>query len=153
MRKFELLIPPPIVMLGLGLMMWVLSRLFPALAFVWSAHIIAAVVMALLGFAVSLAGVVSFARASTTMDPKHPEAASMLVRSGIYRYSRNPMYLGVLLVLVGWGIYLGNLLSLLCTLLFIAYITRYQIMPEERLLHAKFGQAFTQYMGEVRRWL
>lgn len=63
------------------------------------------------------------------------------------------MYLGVLLVLVAWGVYLGNLLSLLCTLVFIAYITRFQIIPEERLLRAKFGQAFDEYTRQVRRWL
>lgn len=153
MKRLELLIPPPLVMLLVGLMMWGLSGMFPALAFTWAYHFIAAVAIAFLGLAASLAGVLTFARARTTMDPKHPEATAMLVRSGIYRYSRNPMYLGVLLVLLAWGVYLGNLLSLLCTLVFIAYITRFQIIPEERLLRAKFGQAFDEYTRQVRRWL
>lgn len=153
MKRLELLIPPPLVMLLIGLLMWVLSRLFPSLAFAWLHGDAAAIATALLGIAISLAGIVTFRRARTTIDPKRLEDVSTLICSGIYRYSRNPMYLGVLLVLVGWAIYLGNLFSILGLFVFIAYITRFQIIPEERLLSEKFGESFRSYQKEVRRWL
>lgn len=153
MKRLELLIPPPAVMLFVGLMMWLSSRAFPGLTSGWRYTTVAAIVTVLLGIAISLAGMVPFVRARTTMDPKHPGQASTLISSGIYQFSRNPMYLGVLLVLAGWAIYLGNLLSVFWILVFIIYITRFQIIPEERLLQEKFGAAFTQYKSKVRRWV
>lgn len=153
MKRFELLIPPPLVMLLVGLIMWVVSKIFPAFTFGSIQSIVVAVAVALLGLAVSLVGIVAFRRAHTTIDPKHLTETSTLISSGIYRYSRNPMYLGVLLMLVGWAFYLGNVLSLLCTLIFIAYITRFQIIPEERLLREKFEKEFLPYQRRVRRWL
>lgn len=153
MKRFELLIPPPAVMLLIGLMMWLSSVVLPGLTLAWRYSPVLAVVIALLGIVITLAGMVPFARARTTMDPKHPAQASTLISSGIFRISRNPMYLGVLLVLAGWAIYLGNLLSVLWLLVFIAYITRFQIIPEERLLQEKFGATFTQYKRNVRRWV
>lgn len=153
MKRFELLIPPPLVMLLVGVIMWVVSKIFPAFTFGSIQSIMVAVAVALLGLAVSLVGIVAFRRAHTTIDPKHLTETSTLISSGIYRYSRNPMYLGVLLMLVGWAFYLGNVLSLLCTLIFIAYITRFQIIPEERLLREKFEKEFLSYQRRVRRWL
>lgn len=153
MNRLELLIPPPLVTLLIGLMMWVLAKMFPALNLAWLHSSVVAFAVALLGFAISLVSMVAFRRAHTTMDPKRPASASSLISSGIYRYSRNPMYLGVLLVLAGWAIYLGNVLSMLGLFVFIAYITRFQITPEERLLNQKFGVVFESYKNKVRRWL
>jgi len=153
MKRLELLIPPPLIMLLIGLIMWLLSEMFPALTLVWLHSIVAATTIGLAGLVISLTAAVTFKRASTTLNPKHPAETSTLISSGAYRYSRNPMYLGVLLVLVGWAIYLGNLLSILCTLVFIAYITRFQIIPEELLLEEKFEVEFLSYKSRVRRWL
>jgi len=153
MKRLELLIPPPLVMLLVGLMMWVLPRVFPALTLDWLHSTVTASAVALLGVVISLVSMVAFTRARTTMDPKHPASASNLISTGIYRYSRNPMYLGVLLILAGWAIYLGNVLSIVSLFVFIAYITRFQIIPEERLLSQKFGVAFDNYKNKVRRWL
>lgn len=153
MKRLELLIPPPLVMLLIGVVMWVLSKVFPALTLAWLHSAMIAYVFALLGLVIGLLSMIAFTRARTTMDPKHPASASNLVSTGIYRYSRNPMYLGVLLVLAGWAIYLGNVLSFLGLVVFIAYITRFQIIPEERLLSQKFGVAFDSYKSKVRRWL
>ncbi|MBF6617135.1 MAG: isoprenylcysteine carboxylmethyltransferase family protein [Candidimonas sp.] len=153
MKRLELLIPPPLIMLLVGLMMGTSARLFPALNLASPNNHMVAVAVALLGVAMSLVSIVAFKRARTTTDPRRPALASNLINSGIYRYSRNPMYLGVLLVLAGWAVYLGNVLSILGLLVFIAYITRFQIIPEERLLSQKFGVAFENYMKEVRRWL
>lgn len=153
MKRLELLIPPPLVMLLTGVIMWLLSEVFPALDLAWMRSSAAAAAIALLGLVISLAGVAAFRHAGTTLDPKRPAEASALVSSGIYRYSRNPMYLGVLLMLAGWAIHLGNLLAILCALVFIAYITRFQIIPEERLLQDKFGTGFLTYKSKVRMWL
>lgn len=137
MKRLELLIPPPLVMLFIGLIMWLTSIIFPTLTATWLQSGVAAAATALLGLVISLAGILTFQHSRTTIDPRHPTETSTLVSSGIYRYSRNPMYLGALFVLVGWAVYLGNLLSIICTLAFIAYIRRFQIMPEERLLQEK----------------
>src|SRR5690625_2801244 len=129
MRRLELLIPPPLIMLLAGALMWASSALWPLFDVAWIRGSAGAVLLIMLGIVIALMGVFAFRRGRTTMDPRHPADASSLVRSGIYRYSRNPMYLGVLLVLAGWGVYLGNLLSLLWLPGFVAYITRLQIIP------------------------
>ncbi|MFP5406472.1 MAG: methyltransferase family protein, partial [Gammaproteobacteria bacterium] len=86
-------------------------------------------------------------------NPTRPGAASSLVLGGPYRFSRNPMYLGVLLVLVGWAVYLSNVLAFVVLPLFVLYLNRYQIAPEERALSARFGASFDEYRKSVRRWL
>ena len=73
--------------------------------------------------------------------------------SGVYRISRNPMYLGFFLALAGWALYLSNAVAVLLLPVFLAYMTQYQIKPEERALLAKFGPEFAQYMASVRRWM
>ena len=153
MRRLELLVPPPIIMVATGLIMWLLAEWLSEPALPWGSSAPVGVAISLLGVAISLAGVLTFKRASTTVDPRRPDEASTLVTTGIYRYSRNPMYLGILLVLIGWAVILGNLISAVAIVAFVAYITRYQIIPEERLLQEKFSGAFTAYKGRVRRWL
>ena len=98
-------------------------------------------------------GGLQFRLAKTTVNPLVPHEASALVTSGIYRYSRNPMYVGFALVLLAWAIYLGNYLLLLLLAIFIWHITMVQIIPEEKALIKKFGQQFTDYMQHTRRWL
>lgn len=153
MNRLELLIPPPLIMLTTGVCMWALSMLFPELALPWFYSPASGAATALLGLAISLSGVATFKRARTTVDPRRPAGATTLITSGIYRYSRNPMYLGVLLVLIGWALFLSNLLSALLIVGFVLYINRYQILPEERLLQEKFGADFIAYKGKVRRWI
>lgn len=103
--------------------------------------------------AIVVAGVIEFHRARTTVNPLRPEAASAFVVSGIYRVTRNPMYVGMAIVLLAWAIYLSHPLSLLGVVAFVAYIQRYQIAPEEKALRALFPGAFEAYSREVRRWL
>ena len=100
-----------------------------------------------------LAGVVAFRANKTTVNPLDPGAASTVVSNGIYRYSRNPMYLGFLLALAAWAVYLSSVVAALFLPAFVAYMNRFQIQPEERMLLAKFGPAFSQYMQAVRRWV
>jgi protein-S-isoprenylcysteine O-methyltransferase Ste14 len=153
MGRLDLAIPPPVVMLVIGIVMWLLSLLFPAFTVMALSGSTVAALLGLIGLGLSMAGVFAFKRARTTIDPRKPADASVLVTSGVYRFTRNPMYLGVLLILIGWAVLLGNLLSLLCSIAFVAYISRYQIIPEELLLQKKFGAEFSAYKAKVRRWI
>ncbi|MEP1215828.1 MAG: isoprenylcysteine carboxylmethyltransferase family protein [Marinobacter sp.] len=110
-------------------------------------------VIFLVGILFPVAGVVAFRRARTTVDPRTPEASSVLVSSGIYRYSRNPMYVGFALGLLAWGIYLGPAWELIGVVFFVLYMNHFQIGPEERALRALFGDEFRAYEQQVRRWL
>lgn len=141
-------IPPPLVAILFGLLMWAASRFLPR----HDLPLILAIATALIGLTICLAGVWSFHRARTTVNPLHPERASALVESGIYRYTRNPMYLGFAVILLAWALLLGSLVALLGVPGFILYMNRFQIVPEERALAALFGTAFSRYCERVRRW-
>ncbi len=136
MNKLRLTIPPPIVLLLAVLFMWLLSQLFPFLSFIVSAREWLSGLLFGLGVCVCVCvcGVVAFKKASTTLDSRNPDKASQLVVMGIYRYSRNPMYLGFLCILVACAVYLANLVCLLVVPLFILYLNRFQIKPEESVL-------------------
>lgn len=153
MLALELKVPPPAVALIAGLLMWLVSRALPALAYMFSPHNTAAIGLAIIGVATAIAGVVTFRRAKTTVNPLKPQNASSLVASGIYSITRNPMYLGLLLGLTGWATHLSNAVAFLFLPAFVAYINRFQIMPEERALTSLFGKDFTAYRSRVRRWI
>jgi protein-S-isoprenylcysteine O-methyltransferase Ste14 len=108
---------------------------------------------ALIGLACGAPAFRAFGRARTTINPVDIDAASTLVTDGIYRYTRNPMYLGLLALLAAWAVYLGVGWALLGPMIFVAFITRFQIMPEERVLQGKFGAAYADYRARVRRWV
>ena len=109
--------------------------------------------MGLLGLLGSTLGFIEFRRARTTLNPTRPGTSSSLVKTGIYRRTRNPMYLGFLLMLVGWAISMGNVASFLALPVFVIYLNRFQIEPEERALTSIFGDEFTAYCSDVRRWI
>jgi protein-S-isoprenylcysteine O-methyltransferase Ste14 len=153
MSALELKVPPPIVALLIGVVMWALSRLTESVTVSGFPIIMTAVVIALVGGGITLSGAIAFRRAKTTVDPFRPESASSLVTFGVYRMTRNPMYVGLLMVLIGWAVFLVNVWSALGPLVFVAYITRFQIQPEERALASLFGEAYASYKSRVRRWL
>ena len=157
-RWLEHRIPPPVIDLACAALMWWLSALVPAAQlwprggawWVWAI----ALGLALAGGAVALAGLREFARACTTVNPLAPERTTSLVTSGIYRFTRNPMYLGMLLVLIGWGVWLGNAVALLVgPMLAVLLLNALQIRPEERVMQARFGEVYTRYRASVRRWI
>lgn len=152
MNTLELAIPPPVVMLVIGLCMWLLFFLFPTFTLPSFSNL-GAILISLTGLFIGMLGVITFKRAGTTSNPRKFAQVSVLVTSGIYRLTRNPMYLGLLFVLIGWGVFLGNVLALPCAFIFIPYINRYQIKAEERLLEDRFGAPFISYKAKVRRWL
>lgn len=133
--------------------MWPLSSLLPRVDASPSARLAPAIVIGLVGIAFSSAGAIAFRRSRTTVNPLHPERASSLVTCGVYRVTRNPMYVGMLLGLLAWAVGLASPISLAGPVAFIMYISRFQIGPEERVLRAKFGQQFEAYRSSVRRWL
>jgi protein-S-isoprenylcysteine O-methyltransferase Ste14 len=151
--KLELKLPPIALVVFTSALMWLVARYLPSLVFFFPGRVPVALGFIIAGLIVSVLGVVQFRRAGTTVNPVTPHSASSLVVSGIYRFTRNPMYLGFLLILVGWGIFLANALSFLLLPIFVAYLTRFQIKPEEQALSRAFGAAFTDYKSKVRRWL
>ena len=153
MTALELRVPPALVTAVFAGLMWLTATLVPSLTRDVPGRVSIAVAFFAAGAALALAGVLAFHRASTTVNPVRPEAASSLVTSGVYRVTRNPMYLGFLSALVGWGVWLAHPLPYLAVLLFVAYMGRFQIGPEERALRAAFGEAFEAYSRSTRRWL
>jgi len=146
---------PPLILAGvLAAVMWVLSWLFPQFVLAFAAKNMLAAFLVLAGLLICGLGLLSFYRAMTTVNPRNPNAATSLVSKGIYRFSRNPMYLGFVLILVGWGVYLAHILALLLVpAVYVVYMNRFQIAPEEQALHRVFGDEFVLYKSRVRKWL
>jgi protein-S-isoprenylcysteine O-methyltransferase Ste14 len=153
MHALEAKVPPLVVVLVVAGLMWLVSHYFPLLAFAIPARLIVALAVAGIGIGFTIAGVLAFRKAKTTVNPTTPEASSTVVTTGVYGLSRNPMYVGMLLGLVGWAIFLAHWLALCCVPLFVIYMNRFQIAPEERALSAHFGRAYTDYLQSVRRWI
>lgn len=134
--------------------MVIIAKTLPRFSFSLAYKLPIAIVVASIGISISAAGVVAFRKLQTTVNPTKPGTASTLAIGGIYRSSRNPMYLGIVLFLIACGIYSANLVALaLGPLAFLIYMTTYQIKPEEDALLLIFGDDFVRYKASVRRWL
>jgi protein-S-isoprenylcysteine O-methyltransferase Ste14 len=153
MSSLNLKIPPPAIMVLCGAFAWLLARSAPGFTFILPARITIAVILALAGISLALSGVLAFRKVQTTLNPHTPEKSSSIVQSGPYAFTRNPMYLGLVLVLLGFCTYLANPLSLLAVVVFVAYTMRFQIIPEEQVLLERFGEYYEQYVQSVRRWI
>ena len=153
MKILELKLPPLVQFLLAGSAMWLLSYFAPQHSFAVPGSRIVAVSLACLGLLIGLAGIVAFRAARTTVDPRFPDKATAIVTVGVYQWTRNPMYLGLLGILSGWGVFLGNFLSLACLPAFVLYMNRFQIGPEERAMDSIFGNAYRAYKNSVRRWI
>ena len=153
MHALELKIPPAVVFLACAAGMWLLARAFPGGDFELRYAGFLAIAIAGSGLAVAIAGIRAFRRQSTTVNPIRPDETSAIVTGSIYRFTRNPMYVGLACCVLAWGMYLRNFAALLCIVVFIAFMTQFQIKPEERALQEKFGDEYTSYKSRVRRWL
>jgi len=149
----RLLIPPPVQGLIFAAIMWGAARAVPQLSADFAGQLYLAAGFAIAGGVIEAVSAIAFFRAKTTVNPLKPANATRLVTGGLYQYSRNPMYLGLLLLLIGWAIWLGNLAAAPLPVLFIAAITWAQIMPEEAALREKFGDEYEAYCSRVRRWI
>jgi protein-S-isoprenylcysteine O-methyltransferase Ste14 len=153
MLKLELKVPPLLLLLLFGAALWGVAQVTPALAWSTIVRLASCAMLAAGGGAVVVSGVWSFRRSGTTVNPTAPGSATELVTGGIYRYTRNPMYVGMLLWLAASGTWLANPWALLVCVLFVFYMNRFQIGPEERALEALFGAAYRAYESRVRRWI
>ncbi|MBL8199411.1 MAG: isoprenylcysteine carboxylmethyltransferase family protein [Chromatiales bacterium] len=153
MNVLETRIPPPLVGLLMGTVAWLASSAFAPTGIGFPVRLTLAVALVLLGFALAGAGARTVSRAKSTLNPVKPETATALVTAGIYRYTRNPMYLGMAACLLAWSAWLGTLAGLIGAPLFVLYMNRFQIAPEERALSRLFGAEFSAYQSRVRRWL
>lgn len=152
-NPLELKVPPVIQVAVAALAMWVIARFTPSFDWPVAARSGGALPFLIAGAWTALAGVSAFRRANTTVNPMTPEISSALVDSGIYRFTRNPMYLGFLFWLLGWAVFLASPWTLAGPVVFVAWMTRFQIVPEERTLAQYFGRDYTNYTTKVRRWL
>jgi len=140
-------------MLVAAAMMWLAAWAAPGLGFSVPHRTSIGVGFVLAGLAVSLLGVAAFKRAKTTVNPMSPSSSSSLVIAGIYRWTRNPMYFGFGLVLLGKAAFLSNVLAYVFLPGFVLYMNQFQIKPEERALESRFGREFVDYSRRVRRWI
>jgi len=153
MNTLDLRIPPVALSLLIAVAMWLASEQFPSMSLAIPGRLIISIALCGIGIVFAVAGVIAFRAAKTTVNPTRPGAASTLVSSGIYRFSRNPMYVGFLFALSSWACFLAHVLGFILLPAFVIYMNRFQISPEERALSSKFGKHFATYTQSVPRWL
>jgi protein-S-isoprenylcysteine O-methyltransferase Ste14 len=148
-------IPPPVVGAVVAAGMWVLASRIGLLSLPdFGLKGVLTGLLVALGLAFDLAGLRAFLARRTTVNPLRPERASSLVTEGVYRVTRNPMYIGMVFLLLAWGLYLADAAALLLgPACYVLYLNRFQIGPEERVLLGLFGNEYRTYMARVRRWL
>ena len=148
----ELKVPPALVFLCFGLMMYLLAEFLPIGYFDFYGRMLLTKILAVMGIVIALLALFQFKVAKTTIDPTKPDKVTNLVVGGIFKFSRNPMYLALLLILLALGVFLGNAFNTLVAAGFVGYMNRFQIIPEERILLDKFGRSFKDYCILTRRW-
>jgi protein-S-isoprenylcysteine O-methyltransferase Ste14 len=151
--KLDNKVPPPAVALLIAATMWHLSSYEPALSLSAEMSEILVLFLVIVGVSFDVCGLLAFRQLKTTINPMSPNKTSALVTGGIYRLSRNPMYVGLFLFLMAWAIQLSMLWPFIGPVLFVIYINRFQITPEERVMESKFGDEYSVYKNKVRRWL
>ena len=149
----KLKIPPAVQTLIFAAFMWLINQYSSIGNFSFIHQKTLATIVFIIGSFIAVIAVVQFISAKTTSDPMHPSKAAQLVTNGIYNYSRNPMYLAILVVLISWMLVLGNFFNLIIVGIFIWYITKFQIKPEEEALIKLFGNKYVDYCNHVRRWI
>lgn len=153
MRWLETRIPPPVVMVLLGVAAYGAASLLPSLSFKSPLRAPIGHLLLLAGLALNLIPKVAFKRAGTTVSPIRPETTTALVTTGIYRHTRNPMYLGHAVILLAFAFYLSNAVAFAAVPVFVIFISRFQIRPEEHYLSARFPHTYAQLCRQAPRWL
>ncbi len=153
MNALALKVPPVAQVIITAAAMYGVSKMVPALTFSLNGSTALAVALGVMGLSLGIMGVTQFRIAQTTPNPQALEKVSSLVTSGVYQYSRNPMYVGLVLILLGWAFYFSHFLAFVLLPIFILYMTRFQIQPEERMMAQKFGKTYQDYLNKVRRWI
>lgn len=153
MDRLENRIPPPVLVIAIAISMYGASLILPLFPVNPVFGFIATLILVAIGSYLIVAGFNSFRLSKTTINPLDPGEATFLVRSGIYRISRNPMYVGMAFLLMSWSLFLSSPYTLFGALVFVLFINRFQIQPEERALTTLFGTEFVRYRIKVSRWL
>lgn len=153
MKALEHRIPPPLVGLVVAVAMWATGRFTPLWDLAIEYRILIWLVFTFAGGWITYSGIQAFSAAQTTKNPLNPDAATVLVRTGIYRHTRNPMYLGLTIILIGWAVALGAPWALWGPAAFLLFIDRFQVRPEEVSMSRLFGAEYADYQKQVRRWL
>lgn len=153
MNSLETKIPPPVVLLIVGFAMWLGASFGPVFVLREIAGWSVIAFFLFTGIFVASLGVIEIVKVKTTINPMRPEKTTALVSGGIYRVTRNPIYLGDACILIAWAFYLSSFFMFIGVVAFVLYINRFQIIPEERVLKNLFGLAFENYQSKVRRWL
>ncbi|PIE47904.1 MAG: hypothetical protein CSA42_01365 [Gammaproteobacteria bacterium] len=153
MKTLNLKIPPVVIGAITALLIWGSARLLSQSSWDFSIRLTLCLCFFVIGAVIALSGVVQFRKTKTTVNPTAPHHASALVSDGIYNYTRNPMYLGLALVLAAIVFFFGKMILLFWVLCFVLYMTQFQIKPEEEVLQQKFGNTFEAYKKSVRRWV
>ena len=147
----ETKIPPPIVTLIFGFATYLSRKIFPEIEIQYSSFF--GIFLLLLGFFILISAVKLFRNDKTTVNPLSPEQATKLVTNGIFKLSRNPMYLGMAVILASVAVFFNIIGGIISMALFCLYITKFQIIPEEKAMKELFSQDFEQYMQATRRWI
>ena len=146
-------IPPPIILLLSGIAMWFIAHSEYAFTIANPIALIMAIILAAIGIFVSFSAIRQFKTAETTISPLQPDSATSLVHHGIFAKTRNPMYVGLFLILLGWAVWLQSLSNAIVLIAFVLWLTEMQIKPEEAALRKVFGQGYVDYCERVRRWI
>ena len=150
----HLKIPPPIVAL-IGILLIFLSKDYTLILYLHP-HLqnTLSLLFLIIGFVIIFLATKEFKKSETTVNPMKPETSTSLVTSGIFKYTRNPMYLGLTSILLASCFYFSSLLGIIVYVpLFILYITVFQIIPEEEMMKGLFNDEFLDYCAKVRRWI
>lgn len=153
MPSLEHKIPPPVIGALAAFAMWIVSDIGLQIPFATTPKYVMTAFLLGAGITFDVLGLLAFRKSRTTVNPLRPERATALVTSGVYKITRNPMYVGMSLLLLAWAVWLSALLPFAGPVIFVLYITRFQIQPEERVLLERFGDEYAAYAARVRRWL
>ncbi len=153
MSKLELKIIPPLVTAIFALLMWSVTKITPEYAIFGQYKTTLAIIILSLGIFIMLVAAAFILKAKTTINPMRPDKSSSLVTSGLYKFSRNPIYLADFIILIAFGVYLSNIFSFIIMIGFIFYMNKFQVKPEERFLEEKFGTDYLTFKAQVRRWI
>lgn len=153
MQFLETKVPAPVVAIAIAIGMWFLPCAESVSGAIEPVRTVAMDFASQVSAVIALAAFGAFWRARTTINPLKPERASVLVTHGIYRFTRNPMYLSLLLLLISYASQLWSWEAFAGPIVYVAYVTRFQIIPEEKILESKFGSEFAAYKRKVRRWI
>ena len=149
----ELKLPPPVVFVITLALMYLLSRWIDWPVWLFAGNGYVASILLFVGVSIGVGATIGIKKQRTTIEPRTPEKTTTLVVTGWFNYSRNPMYVSLVIELVAMVVWLGNPINYALVMAFVAYIQRFQIIPEERILVELFGQQYRDYCARVRRWV